>query len=81
MMYPLISSKSCFLISLQLNVKCAACNHQASSGFHLSFEFQQPMVEKMNPGLSDPFLPASISSKVVCFVFQSILRHQYVKGF
>ncbi|XP_050291132.1 calmodulin-binding transcription activator 3-like [Quercus robur] len=38
----------------------SACNHQASSGFHLSFEFQQPMVEKMNPGLSDPFLPASI---------------------
>ncbi|KAK9990250.1 hypothetical protein SO802_025235 [Lithocarpus litseifolius] len=40
----------------------SACNHQASSGFHLSFEFQQPMVEKMNPGLSDPFLPASISN-------------------
>ncbi|KAK4584049.1 hypothetical protein RGQ29_021974 [Quercus rubra] len=43
----------------------SAHNHQASSGFHSSFKFQQPMVEKINAGLSDPFLPASISNDIL----------------
>ena len=53
-------SKYCLIISLQLNVICAACNYQASSGFRPFFELQQqPMVEKINAGLTDPYFPAS----------------------
>uniref|UniRef100_A0A2N9IUD1 IPT/TIG domain-containing protein n=1 Tax=Fagus sylvatica TaxID=28930 RepID=A0A2N9IUD1_FAGSY len=38
----------------------SACNYQASSGFRPFFELQQqPMVEKINAGLTDPYFPAS----------------------
>ena len=57
-----------------------AGNHQASSGFHPFFKLQQPRVEKFNAGLTDPSFPGPISG-TVCFIFQFILRHQYIKEY
>ncbi|KAM3757520.1 hypothetical protein ACB098_02G194700 [Castanea mollissima] len=39
----------------------SACNYQTSSGFHPLFELQQPMAEKINAGLTDPYFPVPIS--------------------
>ncbi|KAB1210245.1 Calmodulin-binding transcription activator 3 [Morella rubra] len=43
----------------------SAYNHQASSAFHSYLESQQPMVEKINAGLTDHYFPASSSSKLL----------------
>ena len=73
-------SKYCLITFLQLNVICAACNYQTSSGFHSLFELQQPMVEKINAELTDPYFPGPISGEVVCFYFSIYFASLMYKG-
>lgn len=49
----------------------AVYNNQASSRFHSFLDLQQPVAEKIDAGLADPYYPSSLTSKSIVTLLYS----------